>query len=81
MVNLYSYDIINFVNWVREFTGKSVNITCTVWAFASSIEEPKLECRMWIDGIMNTYYPNLDMFAVQIPRIKEYLILHKEFNR
>jgi len=84
MLNHKYDDIVDFVKWVRDFTGKAVNVQYSLWAHTSATDvppEPKIECRLWIEGIVNISYENPDMLLVQIPKLKEYLILHKEFNQ
>lgn len=79
---MFDYEIEKFVKWAREITGRSVNITCTIWAFSSNPDsEPKHECRIWIDEIVNKSYSNIETFVAHIPKLKEYILLHKEFTQ
>ena len=67
------------IQWVRETTGKTANLTVDFWAFSChAADHETIEYTFYVEGGFTKKFQDIDYLLKVIPDIKQYCLLQKE---
>ena len=72
-------EIKAFSHWAKSELKASSTFDINYWTHSYS-EEDTVEYRIWVSDTLNKKYDSLEDLVNELPRLKEYCLMKKEFS-